>query len=101
MSTVKTAGAVGTVGGLGSAAAVIAAVSWPGVAMMVALIALPMAGMLWVLNNLERSQCLVLVITAVRGGIRAAATPPELSTTPDTPVPGDVEHEAEPVIRPR
>ena len=90
----------GAVGGLGSEAAVIATVGWPGVAMMVTLIALPLAGMLWVLNNLERCQRLVLVITAVRGGAGPAATPAELPIPPKTPVPRGAEREPEPTAEP-
>jgi len=96
VSTVKTAGAVG---GLGSAAAVIAAAGWPGMAMMVALIALPLAAMLWVLNNLERCQRLVLVIMAVRGGTTPAAEPPVPLTPPKTLVPGSAAQGPDPVAR--
>lgn len=70
---------VSAIGGFASAAAVIAAVGWPGVTAVVALITLPLAGMLWVLNSIERSRHLVLVITAVRGCTRAAVTPLGLS----------------------
>ncbi|NUR00859.1 MAG: hypothetical protein HOY79_31335 [Streptomyces sp.] len=101
MSTVKTTGAVGVVGGLGSAAAVVAAVSWPGVAVVVAVIALPLGGMLWVLNSRERSRHLMLMITAIRGGAGAAVTPPALPASPTTLVPGTTEHEPDYPVCPR
>ena len=98
MSAVKTAGAVG---GLGSAAAVTAAVGWPGVAVVTSLIALPLGGMLWVLNNLGRCQRLVLVITAVRGGTGAAAEPPPLPIPAKTLVPGAAERDPASLAQPR
>lgn len=96
MSTVKTAGAVG---GLGSAAAVIAAASWPGAAMVIAVIALPLAGTLWVLNSMARSHRLVLLITALRGGTSAAAESPALPIPP-TLVPGRTERGPDSIARP-
>jgi hypothetical protein len=98
MSAVKTAGAVG---GLGSAAAVIAAVGWPGVAVVIALIALPLAGMLWVLNSLERCHRLVLVITAVRGGGGLATASPVFTAIAKTLDPRPAEHGQDPPAEPR
>jgi hypothetical protein len=95
MSAMKAAGAVG---GLGSATAAIAIADWPGAAMVVAAIALPLAGMLWVLNSMARSHRLMLLITAVRGGTEAAATTLELPMPPKTLVPEPTERKPDPIV---
>ena len=60
---------------------------------MVALITLPLAAMLWVLNRIERSQHLAFGDRGVRGTTRGAATPSELPFPPKTRVPGTAEPE--------
>ncbi|WP_194891355.1 hypothetical protein [Catenulispora pinisilvae] len=100
MSAVSAVKAAGTVGGLGSAAAMVATAGWPGMAMVVVLIAMSLAAMLWILNSMARSRRLILVITAVRGNTRAAAQRPELPARPETLVPGSAEREEpDPIAR--
>lgn len=64
MSVVK---AAATVGGTGSMAAAFAAGGWPAVAGVITLAVLFVGETVWVLNNLDQCDRLVMVIAAVRG----------------------------------
>jgi len=65
--------------------------------MVIAAITLPLAGTLWVLNSMARSHRLMLLITAVRGGTKAATTTLELSIPPKTLVPEPTKSRPDPI----
>ncbi len=57
----------GAVGGGGSVAAIVAALGWPGAAMIVGLCVVVLLLTAWVLADLGRSSRLAMLITALRG----------------------------------